>query len=108
MVCLCAQWCGNCRDYQSLFESVQTQFQGAARFAWIDVEDESEVLGDVDVENFPSLLLLKGDTPLFFGPVTPQAGVLTQLVQTALAGRLDPLSPPPMRSLAFRVRRQLD
>lgn len=107
VVCLCAAWCGNCRDYQPLFESLQARLQGVARFAWVDIEDESEVLGDVEVENFPTLLLLRDHTVLYFGPLTPQAGVLTQLVQTALEGRLAPVPDPSSSSLAARVRRRL-
>lgn len=107
VVCLCAAWCGNCRDYQPLFDSLQARFQGAARFAWIDIEDESEVLGEVEVENFPTLLLLQGNTVLYFGPLTPQAGVLVQLVQTALEGRLAPVPDPTAAALALRVRRRL-
>ncbi|MBI3531140.1 MAG: thioredoxin family protein [Burkholderiales bacterium] len=107
VVCLCALWCGVCRTYQPLFESLQSQFQGSARFAWIDIEDDSELLGEIEVENFPTLLLLQGDVPLFFGPLTPQAGMLTQLVQTGLAGRLDPLAHADVRALASRVHDHL-
>lgn len=107
VVCLCALWCGVCRSYQPLFESLQSQFEGAARFAWIDIEEEGELLGEIEVENFPTLLLLQGDVPLFFGPLTPQAGMLTQLVQTGLAGRLDPLAEKTVRALASRVQGHL-
>jgi thiol-disulfide isomerase/thioredoxin len=107
VVCLCALWCGSCRSYQPLFESLQAQFEGTARFAWLDIEDDSELLGEIEVENFPTLLLLQGDVPLFFGPLTPQAGVLTQLVQTGLAGRLEPLAGKTVRALASRVHDHL-
>lgn len=107
VVCLCADWCHNCRAYQPLFESLQSQFADAARFAWIDIEDDSEVLGDVEVENFPTLLLLHGPTPLFLGPLTPQPGVLVQLVQTALDGRLQALTGAAERALAVRVHDHL-
>ncbi len=43
VVCLCAQWCGNCRDYTPVFESMRERFAGAARLSWIDIEDQSEV-----------------------------------------------------------------
>ncbi|EYC51491.1 thioredoxin [Hylemonella gracilis str. Niagara R] len=107
VVCLCADWCHNCRAYQPLFESLQRQFDGAARFAWIDIEDESEVLADIEVENFPTLLLMRGPTPLFLGPVTPQPGVLVQLVQTALDGRLPALTAAAECALAVRVHDHL-
>lgn len=107
VVCLCAQWCNNCRAYQPMFDSMQSQFEGTARFSWIDIEDESEVLGDIEVENFPTLLLLQEDVPLFFGPLTPQAGVLAQLVRSALDGRLLPLTEQTVCELAVRVRQNL-
>lgn len=107
VVCLCADWCHNCRAYQPLFESLQAQFAGAARFAWIDIEDESEVLGEVEVENFPTLFLMRGDIPLFLGPLTPQPSVLAQLVQTGLEGRLTPLVGAAERALAVRVHEHL-
>src|SRR5659263_77846 len=43
VVCLCAQWCGVCRDYRQRFTQVQAQFP-AVRFLWIDVEDEADLL----------------------------------------------------------------
>ena len=107
VVCLCADWCNNCRAYQPLFESLQSQFNGAVRFAWIDIEDESEVLGEVDVENFPTLLVLRAQEPLFLGPVTPQPGVLVQLVQTALDGRMQALAGSTECALAVRVHHHL-
>jgi thioredoxin 1 len=107
VVCLCADWCHNCRAYQPLFDSLQSQFAGTARFAWVDIEDESEVVGEVEVENFPTLLLLRGKTPLFLGPLTPQAGVLTQLVQTGLDGRLQALGGAAECALAARMQAHL-
>lgn len=107
VICLCAQWCGNCRDYLPVFESLRERYAGAARLGWIDIEDESEVLGDIEVENFPTLLLLQGEVPVFLGPLVPQAAVLTQLVQSALDGRLPALNDPALHALAARVRRHL-
>lgn len=107
VVCLCADWCHNCRAYQGIFDALQDQFSPVARFAWIDIEDDSDVLGDVEVENFPTLLLLRGQTPLFLGPLTPQPGVLAQLVQTALDQRLQALTGSAERALALRVHAHL-
>jgi thioredoxin 1 len=107
VVCICAQWCGNCRDYLPVFEAMRERFAGAARLSWIDIEDQSEVLGDVEVENFPTLLILRGATPLFLGPLTPQSAVLAQLVQSALDGRLPAQIDPALQALAKRVRRHL-
>ena len=107
VVCLCAQWCGNCRDYLPVFEAMRERFAGAARLAWIDIEDQSEVLGETEVENFPTLLILRGETPLFLGPLTPQPAMLAQLVQSALDGRLPAQADPALLALAARVRAHL-
>ncbi|MDF3823440.1 thioredoxin domain-containing protein [Leptospira sp. 96542] len=107
VVCLCADWCHNCRAYQGTFDALSEQFSGVARFAWIDIEDDSEVLGDVEVENFPTLLLLRGQAPIFLGPLTPQPGVLAQLIQTALDRRLQALAGSAERALAVRVHAHL-
>ncbi len=63
------------------------------RVVWVDIEDHAEVLGDLDVESFPTLLLARGTHVLFFGTVPPHKQTLERLVQGALAGDLSPLSP---------------
>ncbi len=95
VICLCASWCGVCRDYSALFDDAALVFSTRAVFARIDIEDEAELLGDVDVENFPTLLITRGDHALFFGPITPHAQTLSRLVQGALAGELKPASDAP-------------
>ncbi len=103
VVCLCAAWCGSCRDYRATFDQLAARFAGEADFAWIDVEDESDALGDPDIENFPTLLV---DAPgrLFLGPVMPQPGAAERLVRAALDGSLaEPRAAD--AALAERVRR---
>jgi thiol-disulfide isomerase/thioredoxin len=91
VACLCAAWCGACREYRPTFDALAARFAAVADFAWIDVEDESDALGDPDIENFPTLLIASGDAALFYGPVTPQAQTAERLVQGAVAGELLPL-----------------
>ncbi len=79
VVCLCAQWCGTCRDYQPLFTQLQTDFP-QAHFTWVDVEDESDVVDPVEVENFPTLLIARQGHPLFFGTITPHLETLRRLI----------------------------
>lgn len=79
-VCLCAQWCGTCREYRPVFDALAQKYPGV-RFVWLDVEDEADVAGDYDVETFPSLLVADGAGVQFLGPVLPQASVLERLLQ---------------------------
>jgi thioredoxin 1 len=88
VVCLCAGWCGVCRDYRAVFDAAATQAGAMATFAWVDIEDEAELVGEIDVETFPTLLIARGARALFFGPITPQPGTLARLVQRAVACEL--------------------
>ena len=85
VVCLCADWCGVCRDYRAVFEQVScTAASGgsATRFAWVDVEDHADLVGDLDVETFPTVLIANASGVRFLGPVTPQANVLLRLLES--------------------------
>jgi hypothetical protein len=77
--CLCAAWCGVCGQWRADFERVAAAHPGHA-FIWIDIEDEADVMGDTDVETFPTLLVARGDEALFFGPVPPQASGVARLL----------------------------
>lgn len=88
VVCLCASWCGVCREYRTLFDAL-AQAHPAARFVWVDVEDEEEVAGDLDVETFPTLLIADGRQARFLGPLLPQKAVLERLL-TSLQGAAQP------------------
>jgi thiol-disulfide isomerase/thioredoxin len=89
VACLCAAWCGSCREYRATFAGLRDSFLGDADFVWVDVEDDADSLGDLDVENFPTLLIAEGASTLFLGPVTPQAQTAERLVRSALAGELE-------------------
>lgn len=79
VVCLCAAWCNTCDDYRATFEAVAREWPGV-RFEWVDIEDEAEITGDVDVETFPTLLVADAGGARFFGPLLPHSGVLTRLI----------------------------
>jgi protein-disulfide isomerase-like protein with CxxC motif len=80
VACLCAAWCGTCGGYRAAFESVAARHPDKT-FVWIDIEDQADVVGDLDVDNFPTLLLQRDDTVAFFGPMLPDAKLAERLVQ---------------------------
>ena len=84
VACLCADWCGACREYQPLFNALTAKFP-QARFMWVDVEDEADLIDPIEVENFPTILIAKGPEselqPLFFGTVLPHIETLERLIQ---------------------------
>jgi thioredoxin 1 len=83
VVCLCAAWCGVCRQYEGEFQGLRVKYP-QLRFVWLDVEEREELLGEVDVETFPTLLIGAGDQPKFFGPLLPQVKVLDRLLASLL------------------------
>lgn len=84
VVCLCAAWCGVCREWGPVFEALRDGYPQVA-FAWVDVEDEADALGDVDIETFPTLLVAQGDQVRFMGPVQPSSVQVTRLLESLLA-----------------------
>jgi thioredoxin 1 len=113
VACLCAQWCGTCRDYRAVFDALAAEVRDESlrsgqellpRFVWVDIEDQADVLGDVDVEDFPTLLIARGDVLLFLGPLTPQPATLVRLVRSALAGGLAALGDVQHAGLPARLR----
>jgi thioredoxin-like negative regulator of GroEL len=80
VACLCAAWCGTCGSYRAAFDTLAARHPDKT-FVWIDVEDQADVVGDLDVENFPTLLLQRDDTVAFFGTMLPDAAVADRLVQ---------------------------
>jgi len=91
VACLCAAWCGTCSSYRSAFETLAARHPGKL-FVWIDIEDQADVVGDLDVENFPTLLIQRGDTVAFFGTVLPESGLADRLVQSQAALAEDELA----------------
>lgn len=89
IVALCSAWCGVCRDWRPLFLQA-AQAHPEWRFAWVDVEDEDEAMGGVDITTFPSVLIARGGQALFCGPIAPTRAALEQLA-AALASQAQPL-----------------
>jgi len=85
VACLCAAWCDTCNEFRLAFERI-----AAARpyigFLWLDIEDDAEICGEVDVENFPTLAAWRGDTLLFYGVSLPQEASVARLIDAVAAG----------------------
>ncbi|WP_394789509.1 thioredoxin family protein [Rhodoferax sp.] len=104
VACLCADWCGSCREYQERFEQVGASFPGA-QFVWIDIEDMADVVDPIEVDNFPTLLVVVDKAVRFFGSITPQTETLQRLVQAQLeAGSAAAAASPSVTALAQRLQ----
>lgn len=81
VVCLCAEWCGTCREYRPGFEQVAARFPGMS-FVWLDIEDHAEQLGDLDIENFPTMVICCGASILYYGVMLPYPEHLARTLET--------------------------
>jgi thioredoxin 1 len=86
VACLCAAWCGTCGAYRAAFDELAARHPDM-HFVWIEIEDQADVVGDLDVDNFPTLLIQRNDVVAFFGTVLPDAVLAERLLvaQTALS-----------------------
>jgi thioredoxin 1 len=66
VACLCAEWCDTCVAYRSGFLAMAERFP-RAEFRWVDIEDDAEAAEDIEVENFPTILVKRGGETLFEG-----------------------------------------
>ena len=104
VACLCAAWCRTCDDYRLTFDALAREFDREARFVWVDIEDDEDALGGVDVVDFPTLLIARGETIDFYGPVLPHPQTARQLVQRALLGELGAVTDAALAGLPARLR----
>ena len=103
--CLCAQWCGTCREYQPIFAQLALQLP-EVRFVWVDIEAHDDLLGDLDIENFPTLLIADAQgRARFAGTVLPHAETLQRMCQAALAGDFQLVSDPVWQNVTPELMR---
>ena len=81
VICLCAEWCGTCRDYRAGFNALAAQFPDT-RFRWLDIEEHADEMGDLDIENFPTLFVQREQSVLFFGTMLPYHNYLRRMIET--------------------------
>jgi len=77
---------------------------------WIDIEDEAELVGDLDVETFPTVLVIASDGVRFAGPLTPQPETLRRVLRATVVearpGTRWPAVAPEVEAFAARLRAQ--
>ena len=105
VACLCAAWCRTCESYREVFEAACAELpQQGLRMHWIDVEDEAELVGDLDIETFPTLLIADERQVRFIGPLTPQPETLRRVIRAHLADESPARVGADEQALAARLR----
>lgn len=92
VACLCAEWCATCREFRAAFDALSAR-HGGVRFRWIDIEDEADLVEDIEVDSFPTVLIQRGRDVLFLGATPPHAAIierqLVALQRTPAAAPID-------------------
>lgn len=84
VVALCAAWCDTCTEFRATLERI-AQARPDTLFIWLDIEDDSEICGDIDVENFPTLAIYRGEHLLHYGVSLPLHGTVSRLIDEIAA-----------------------
>lgn len=81
VACLCAAWCGTCTEYLATFTRLAERYPQDC-FVWVDIETHADALGDIDIENFPTVLVqpLREAAPQFYGVMLPHFEVLDRML----------------------------
>jgi len=111
LACLCAAWCRLCDDYTQAIAQVKAAFdaRGAElRWHWVDIEDEAELVGEFDVETFPTWVVCDASSVRFAGPLQPQPETLQRLLRATVTeaqpGAAWPAVAPEVQAFAARLR----
>jgi thiol-disulfide isomerase/thioredoxin len=81
VACLCAAWCDVCNSYRSKFEALAMEHPDLL-FLWIDVEDQAETFGDMEMEDFPTILIQHHGIVTFFGTMQPETRQLKRMIKS--------------------------
>ena len=103
VVCLCAAWCDTCTAYRPVLEKMAV-LHPDARFVWLDIEDHEAMLGALDIENFPTLLVAVEDDVRFFGTLTPQPETLARMLRASFEAGTGSAAHEDANALLARLR----
>lgn len=79
-----ASWCGPCRMFAPVFESVSEQHPDVV-FGKIDTEAEQELAASFNIRSIPTLMIVRDQVVLFSQPGAIDEGTLADLVAQARA-----------------------
>jgi len=110
VACLCAAWCRTCEAYRPMVQRVAMSLApGRWRWHWIDVEDDADWVGNLEIETFPTWVVAGPEGLRFAGVLLPHEDTLRRTLKAALDG---PVGRPPevdaeaWQALARRLRRR--
>lgn len=83
LACFCADWCGSCRQYRPQLEELATSRKDAL-FFWVDIEDHADMLGELDIDKFPTIVIQRGNIVAFYSCIHPDAKLADRILQSMM------------------------
>lgn len=75
-----AEWCGPCKMIGPLIDEIAGEYEGKAKVAKVDIDDQPDLAARFNVSSIPTLLVLKnGEEAKRFVGVTPKAALCEAL-----------------------------
>lgn len=100
---ICATWCATCREFLPQVQRL-ADANPHASFLALDVEADADLLGDIDVDDFPTLVVAHPRGVLYYGPTVPQVPVVQRLLDDLLGRDAAPLDSAEAQELGQRIR----
>lgn len=104
VACFCAAWCRTCDEYALVFDALKIEYANLAQFLWVDIEDQSVLMDNIDVESFPTLLIAEEHEIYFWGVSLPLASTTSHLLNRVIAGDRFNLATPEITELNQRLQ----
>lgn len=95
IICFCAAWCDTCREYETNFAQLAQEITQHT-FVWVDIENNPELLGDEDVEDFPTIAIQNTNENLFYGVQLPYTNLLESLIENCAKQSATVVGGPPI------------
>ena len=106
IACLCAAWCDTCNAYKTMFDELALRHPDKL-FTWVDIEDQAHLIDELDIENFPTILIQHHDTCLFIGTMLPDTHLLHRLILSLENNENTQATPVSLSKLKWSLRERL-
>ena len=105
VVGLCAAWCNTCTEFREAFDGLAAA-RADGTFVWLDIEDDADLAGDIDVDNFPTIAVFHRGRLLHFGVSLPQAPIVARLLAALTENSATVPAAPAVEALPERLKVQ--
>ncbi|MCM1512388.1 MAG: thioredoxin family protein [Oxalobacter formigenes] len=83
LVCFCAGWCHACREYLPKLRELADS-RPDVRFFWVDIEEHGNMIGNLDINKFPTILIQRNNIVAFYSCIHPDAQLAERILQSIL------------------------